>query len=494
MSTIIVIGAGMGGLAAAIRLRVAGHEVDVLEANVYAGGKLGVVQLGGYRFDAGPSLFTQPGYHAELFALAGKRQEDYFTYQRLETACHYFWPDGTRLQAASDPAALARQLAETLGEDEQTVLEYLKQGHEKFALAGGIFLNHPLQKLSTYTNLATAKAVLNIGKLQMLKTLHAFNSQVFADARTVQLFDRYATYNGSDPYQASALYSMIPSFEHGEGAYFPTEGMVSIASSLQKLAEDIGVRFHFDTRVDEVLWKKRELKGIRVSEHLWPADAVVSNADITHLYKDLMPSQPAPDKALSLPLSTSAIVFYWGMRGSFPELGLHNVFFSNDYAQEFNDLFSKEIWPDDPTIYVNISSKHKPDDAPPGCENWFVMVNVPARPELATPQAIAQLKAKVVETLSQRLGKPIDALIEQEAVLTPGLLQQRTSSHEGALYGANSNSLLSGFWRHPNFSDTYPGLFFTGGTVHPGGGIPLALKSGQIAAGLANLYLKRGKT
>lgn len=490
MAQVIVIGAGMGGLAAAIRLRVAGHEVDVLEANAYAGGKLSVIEAGGYRFDAGPSLFTQPGYHADLFALAGKRPEDYFTYRRLSEVCHYFWADGTRLTTPSDPEALALELERVLGEDAEVIRCYLRRGREKFALAGEIFLNRPLQKLRSYTDAAVGKAILRMGRLQMFESLHHLNARSFRNPKTVQLFDRYATYNGSDPYRTSALYSMIPSFEHGEGAYFPTEGMASIGTSLVRLAEEIGVRFHLSTRVEAI---RRAGAGweIRTEAGVWTADAVISNADITHLYRNLMPDAPAPERALSQPLSTSAVVFYWGVRASFAELGLHNIFFSENYKEEFHDLFARMLWPSDPTVYVNISSKAKPDDAPAGGENWFVMVNVPARTDLDSPEAVAALRQRVLHLLSKRLGRAIEPLIEAEEVLTPTLLARRTSGWQGALYGSNSNSLFSGFWRHPNFSDALPGLFFTGGTVHPGGGIPLALKSGQIAAGLATEYLAK---
>jgi phytoene dehydrogenase-like protein len=224
------------------------------------------------------------------------------------------------------------------------------------------------------------------------------------------------------------------------------------------------------------------------------ADAVVSNADITHLYKDLLPNAPHPEKALAQPLSTSAVVFYWGIKAEFPELGLHNIFFSDDYKTEFADIFERHQWPAAPTVYVHISSKCKPDDAPVGGEAWFVLVNVPARVELDTPDAIAALRQKVLGILAKRLGRDIESLIEAEDYLSPSKIKQRTNGWQGALYGSNSNSLFSGFWRHPNFSDVLEGLFFTGGTVHPGGGIPLALKSGQIAAKLATEFLqKQGK-
>jgi phytoene dehydrogenase-like protein len=209
-------------------------------------------------------LFTQPSYHADLFAVAGKRQEDYFTYERLETVCHYFWPDGARLQTPASMPALAAELARVFNEDEQTVLAYLHRAQEKFALAGEIFLNRPLQKLSSYTDQKVLQAVLQIGKLQMLQSLHDLNKGTFKHPHTVQFFDRYATYNGSDPYQTSALYSLIPSFEYGDGAYFPHGGMAAIGQSLTQLALDIGVEIHLNTPVQRI-----EMEGKQVCCVMW---------------------------------------------------------------------------------------------------------------------------------------------------------------------------------------------------------------------------------
>jgi phytoene desaturase len=334
-----------------------------------------------------------------------------------------------------------------------------------------------------------AKAIVQIGKLGMFEQLHDLNVRTFKHPHTVQLFDRYATYNGSNPYQTSALYSMIPSFEHGQGAYFPTKGLVSIGQSLLQLAQDIGVEVTTSTRVDKVVMDKTVVKGVEAMGNFWPANAIVSNADVTHLYRDLMPDLEAPDKVLAQPLSTSALVFYWGVQGVFPELGLHNIFFSSDYKKEFEELFETEQWPEEPSIYINITSKHKPDDAPIGCENWFVMVNLPPRLDLDTEESQMAMRKKVLTILTKRLGRDIEPLIQIENFLSPTRIKEQTSGWQGALYGSNSNSLFSGFWRHPNFSDKLKGMFFTGGTVHPGGGIPLALKSGQIAAGLAADYL-----
>ena len=483
---IAIIGAGIGGLSAAVALAAKGYNVEIFEQNAIPGGKLGVIEQDGYRFDSGPSLFTQPDYHAELFALAGERQSDHFTYQRLEEVCRYHFPDGTRINGYSDPQRLAKELSDKLGESEQVIINYLKRSAEKFNIAGDIFLNNPLQKVSTYLHRKVAISLLRMPRLQMFKSLHHLNGHTFRHPHTIQLFDRYATYNGSDPHKASALYSMIPSFEHGQGAYFPDKGMHSIATSIAALAQRQGVRINYNSPVQSLELEEGGGFKLIANGQMIEIDAVINNVDINTFYNHILKTLgPRPERALAQPRSTSALVFYWGIKKQFPALILHNIFFSVDYQKEFRQIIDEGRPADDPTIYLNITSKHLPTDAPAGCENWFVMVNMPPDLGLSDEATILATRQKVLSKLERMLGIAIEPLIANESVLTPQLLQDRTGAYDGALYGSNSNSLLSGFWRHPNFSNAYPGLYFAGGTVHPGGGIPLAIKSGLIAARLA---------
>jgi len=492
----IVIGAGIGGLSAAIRLRAAGHNVLVLEANNHIGGKLSVLEIVVdeqiWRFDMGPSLFTQPDYHAALFAALGERQEVFFSYEKLETVCNYFFEDGKRVLAYSAPERLADELHNKLGEDREVVLAYLQRSKEKFDIVGEIFLNNPLQKLSTYWSGKVAKALTKIPRLEMLQSMNQLNAGTFRNKDTVQLFNRFATYNGSDPYQSSALYSMIPSFEHGQGAYLPMAGMGSIVQSLAELAQRHGVEIRTGCKVGEVRTiGKLVSKVVTATGEQLMADAVVSNVDVNTFYKRILKTKKEVPSSIDRPLSTSAIVFYWAMKERHDELGLHNIFFSGDYAAEFEALKARPYRvPKDATVYVNITSKFIESDAPAGCENWFVMVNVPAELELSEPEFIDGMRRMVIAKLEKALGKPIESNIVGERLLQPKGMEEHTGAWGGAIYGADSNSLFSGFLRHPNSSSQYKNLFFAGGTVHPGGGIPLAIKSGEIAAKLAGAWLE----
>jgi phytoene dehydrogenase-like protein len=202
--------------------------------------------------------------------------------------------------------------------------------------------------------------------------------------------------------------------------------------------------------------------------------------DAFFTYRKLLPDIRHPERTLSQEKSTSALIFYWGIRKEFPELDLHNIFFSDNYQKEFECL-SKGMLDDDPTVYVNITSKYTPSDAPQGSENWFTMVNAPYLHGQDWEAIIQRTRKNVIAKISRVLGTDLETFIECEEILEPRTIQSRTSSHLGALYGTASNKRLSAFMRHPNFSNTVKGLYFCGGSVHPGGGIPLCLLSAKIA-------------
>ena len=278
--------------------------------------------------------------------------------------------------------------------------------------------------------------------------------------------------------------SMIPHLEMHLGTYFPKEGMHSITTSLYQLALRQGVQFNFGQKVDEILLEKKRAIGIRIGNENHFADLIASNMDIYSTYKKLLPQTSHPTRTLEQERSSSAIIFYWGIKKEFSELDLHNIFFSENYTEEFAHIFDKKSLFDDPTIYINITSKEKTNDAPEGCENWFVMINAPGDYGQDWSELVAQARRNIIGKLNRLLQVDLGEHIETEDVLTPPLIEQRTSSYRGALYGAASNSKFAAFLRHPNFSRKLKNLFFVGGSVHPGGGIPLCLLSAKITSEL----------
>ncbi len=458
-----------------------GYAVEVFEGNAYPGGKLSSFEINGYRFDAGPSLFTLPALVDDLFRLAGKNPTDYFEYQKLPETCRYFYEDGTRFIADSEPKKLALTIEKHLGEPAENVLAHLRDSAVKYEVTEKLFLHRSLHKLSTDFNRDALKGYRNLHKLDAFRSMSAANASRFTDPRVVQLFNRYATYNGSDPYQTPATMNIIPHLEYNIGAFFPKGGMVSITTSLVRLAEDLGVRFHYNSPVEKLLSTGKRISGVQVGGEARTYEVVVSNMDVVNTFRKLLPHARQPERVLRQPKSSSALIFYWGIKKRFPELGLHNIFFSADYAREFNHIFQQKTIGDDPTVYVNITSKYEPGDAPAGGENWFVMVNAPANDGQNWDALIAETRKNILTKLSRQLGENIETLIEAEDTLDPRLIESRTSSSQGALYGNSSNNRFAAFLRHANFSRQFENLFFVGGSVHPGGGVPLCLLSAKIA-------------
>jgi phytoene desaturase len=480
---IAVIGAGLGGLAVAIRLAQAGHTVTIYEANAYAGGKATVYNVNGFRFDAGPSLFTMPQYVEELFALCGEDITQHFAYTRLNHICKYFFEDGTEITAHANTQKFAAQIEQKTGDSAQNVLRFLKKSEKIYAVTNGLFIEKSLHRWRTYFSKAALKGYAHLHQIDALTTMTKVIDRYFKDSRTRRIFKRYATYNGSNPYQAPGTLNIIPHLEYGIGAYFPQNGIHGITEALLYLCEKSGVEIKLNTKVEQVVHENGKVKGLVVSpQSTVNYNAIISNADVYFTYKHLLPDIKFPEKILNQQRSSSALIFYWGINKTFPKLDLHNILFSEDYEAEFDCLFSKKTLYADPTVYINITSKYKPDDAPAGCENWFVMINAPHINGQNWDHLVAQARQNIIAKINRTLHTDIEPHIVAQKTLDPRGIESITQSYLGSLYGTASNNRMAAFYRHPNFSKQLKGLYFVGGSVHPGGGIPLVLSSAKIVA------------
>jgi phytoene desaturase len=476
---VAILGSGIAGLAAAARLSQLGCEVTVFEQQPTYGGKMGEWSSRGYRFDTGPSLFTMPHYVDEIRNL-GLKYEDDFEYERLNVVCNYFWKDGTELIAYSDLEKLIKEFEDKLGESPRNLKRYLNRSADRYAITNHVFLEKSLHKLSTYLHKSTLWSMLRLHKVGIFSSMHQENNKQFKNPKTIQFFDRYATYNGSNPYSAPATLNVIPHYEYGFGAYFPNNGIRSIATTVYNKAVALGATFLFNTPVKQV---NRTKSGKFEVNNASVYDILVCNLDVSTAAKGPLRSLLKPQNAAYKP-SSSALIFYWGIKKKFKELDVHNIFFSDNYKAEFKEIFSDQEIGQDPTIYIHISSKANPQDAPEYGENWFVMVNAPYVAEQDWKKQIARTRERILARLSHQLGEEIESLIEVEEMLTPQLIYEKTGSYKGALYGSSSNNPLSAFLRQPNFSKKHKGLYFCGGSVHPGGGIPLALLSAKITSNI----------
>ncbi len=490
----IIIGSGVAGLASAVRLAAQGFAVTVFEKNSCAGGKINFFTEKGYCFDGGPSLFTQPHNIEELFQLANEQIEEYFQYQQVPIACKYFYEDGTIINGFANADLLAKELSEKMGENKDEVKQYITRSQQLYETTGSIFLNYSLHKRSTLVKAPILKALLHTAPRYLFSSFHSINQKSFKDARTVQLFNRYATYNGSNPYKAPGMLSVIPHLEYNEGVYYPKGGMISIADALYKLAVKKGVQFQFNTPVQNIICNGNTVKGFVANNENYFADVIVSNMDVYFTYRNLLRDERGAKQIMKQERSSSAFIFYWGINETFPQVELHNIFFSANYKAEFDHIFTRKILYNDPTIYINITSKCEPNvQAPKGKENWFVMVNAPANIGQYSEQWQQQLKRNIIAKLNRILHTDIEPLIETEHILNPVMIESNTSSFMGSLYGTSSNSKSAAFLRHPNFSKALSGLYFVGGSVHPGGGIPLCLKSAKIMSELVAVDKQKWK-
>jgi phytoene dehydrogenase-like protein len=237
-----------------------------------------------------------------------------------------------------------------------------------------------------------------------------------------------------------------------------------------------------NTRVLKIKTENDQVTGVVTAAGEIAADMIVSDADIKHVYTKLLDPKYYPAKILNQEKSLSALIFYWGIKKEFKELGLHNILFGDDGEKEFKTVFGEKRPYENPTTYINITSKVTPTDAPAGCENWFVMVNVPHNASAQPIEYVQEMRKQIVAKINRVLKTDIESFIEIEDTLDPYVIEQRTSSSGGSLYGNSSNNKFAAFLRHANESSRIKNMYFCGGSVHPGGGIPLGLLSAKIVS------------
>lgn len=479
-STAIVIGSGVAGLASACRLAKAGYDVQVFEANSTYGGKLAEFRQEGFRFDKGPSLFTLPAILDELFHYCGENPRDYFNYRQLPLITKYFFPDGEVINAYAKLNDFQEELVLKLGENPQKLDAFFKHVEAVYNYVSPVFLENPIREFYKNIQGNLLDAVKMSFKVDAFKSLARSNKEWFAHDKTQLIFNRFATYNGSNPFKAPATLNVIPHLEHNLGAYYVDGGMRAVANALYRLACKMGVRFYFNSPVRGIEVNKGQALGVYIADRFFEAQQLICNMDINLAYPKLLVNQKAPKIYLKQEKSSSALVFYWSMNFQMEKLDVHNILFSKDYKGEF-DMLQQGKLASDPTVYIYVSSKVEASDAPIGKENWFVMINVPHDSGQDWEQLITKARIDIKHKLNTVLQTKIDDFILHEEVLHPQQIEHETSSIGGALYGNSSNNIFAAFLRHPHQNKNIKHLSFVGGSVHPGGGIPLCLLSAKIA-------------
>lgn len=481
---IAIVGAGLSGIASAIRLAKEGYKVVVYEKNKTAGGKIEELRVNGYRFDTGASILTLPELIEELYQLAGEKISDFITFKKLTINSRFYYADGTILDAYHDNEEFASTIEQVTGEDKRKIVKFLTRNQKLYDLTKGIFIFSPFHNIKSISFSQALKVMFNIFRLKIFTSMHSLNKKWFKDKRVVQLFDRYATYNGSNPYQAPATLSVISHLEHNVGSFLPEKGMYQLITGLVQLAEKLGVEFKYENQIEEIITNGKRVKGLKVNGDIFNFNIIINNTDVFYTYKNLLNHSPHSHRIFRQELSCSCIIFYLGMNRISKDLRVHNILFSENYKEEFEYIFRKKSLYHDPSIYIYVSSKICHSDAPDGCENWLVMINAPNDGQQNWEEQIPEARTNVVSKIKSLLNTDIEKHIQFEKHSSPASIEKWTSSYKGALYGASTSSIFSTFTRHANFKRSIKGLYFAGGTVHPGGGIPLCLASAQIVSEL----------
>ncbi|NMO90201.1 NAD(P)/FAD-dependent oxidoreductase [Actinomycetospora sp. TBRC 11914] len=485
MSRVVVIGAGLGGLAAAARLAAAGHDVEVHEAAEQAGGKLGVLERDGFTFDTGPSLLTMPGLLDELFAATGGPAG--LPVAPVDPVCAYHFADGTELVLPHDPARVPAALDAALGAGAGAAWERLHaRSRHVWSLVGRDVLRRPL------TTAALARMSSSPSGLRAVapwRTVRGLGRRLLPDPRLRQWLERYATYSGSDPRRTPAVLAVSAFVEQEFGAWWVPGGMRRIVDTLLARCRDLGVAVHLGSPVEAVLLDGDRVAGVRVAGRDRAADVVVSNADAAVLHEHLLPRGAAPRARRRLrrrPPSSAGFVLLLGLSGREPGPA-HRVWFPADYDAEFDAVHGRHPRPvADPTVYVHAPDDPalRPDD---GSEGWFVLVNAPVHDpahgvDWDTPGLRESYAEHVLDVLAAR-GTDVRPRLRFTEVLTPADLERRTGAPGGAIYGTASHGPRAAL-RRPANTGPVDGLYLVGGSAHPGGGIPLVLMSAEIVAGL----------
>ena len=481
-TTVRIIGAGFGGLSAAIQLAARGVRVEVHEQQPAPGGKASEHRADGYRFDTGPSLLTMPAVLEELYAVARALPEERVELVPVNPICRYFFPDGSMLDADADEERFAGDISRLAPGDEKALRRFLDYSQRIYELTSDIFLFNGLTDLKQLLRPRNLRTLLQLPRIDAFRSVHDAVAGYFSDPRLQQLFDRYATYNGSNPYTAPATLNIIPYVEYRLGGYYVRGGVYALVRSLHRIAERLGVRFHFGQSVQRIETDGGRVSGLRAGDVSYPADAVISNADAVFTMTELLKGSDRRRRRFErLEPSCSGLVFLWGVRGVHEQLAQHNIFFSADYRREFDDIFSRRMPADDPTVYVSITSRADASHAPDGHENWFVLVNMPYLTGENHEGGVERMRERVLARL-RHAGLDIEGDITYESVITPADLEQRYNANRGSIYGISSNDRNAAFLRPQNRVRSVPGLYLCGGAAHPGGGVPLVLLSGGLAA------------
>jgi len=479
---VIIIGAGVGGLATAIMLARKGFRVSVHEKNPWPGGRCGRVVHEGHRFDLGATIFLMPETYRAVFCEMGLNMEEVFDFKPVKSLYHIHFDDGSMLDFTTDPAEMEQQLEALEPGSYPKMTKLVKQGYRFLELSSDQLLGRNFYRLFDFINL---KNMVLLGRLKIHRTHHGLVKDYFRHPHLRMAFTFQNIYVGQTPFNAPALFSMLPAAELIEGSLFPSGGMSSIPEKLEEIAKSLGVEFHYESPVSRIVTEINRVQGIQLEDGTTlESDLVVANADLPSVYGKMLPESRISRRIKRMKYSCSAIVLHWGLDRIYSQLSLHNVFLSDNYRECLNAIFKDGTLTDNPCFYIQAPGRMDPAFAPPGEDSISILIPVPNLTEQTDEEwesLVSRARTGVINRLEKLGMTNLEDHIKFEICSTPQIWEDRYNISRGATFGSLSHNIFQmGYFRPHNRHPHYRNLYFAGGSTHPGNGIPLVLLSAQL--------------
>jgi phytoene desaturase len=481
--SVIVIGAGIGGIAAAAHLAQHGVRVTVLEKNTRPGGRCDRFSRDGHHFDTGPTLLVMPLLFEAEFAALGASLREALDLQRVDPTYHLVFDDGSRLALTSDLNAMREQLEAIEPGSYHGFLRYVEEGHRHYHLATERLVDRDFRRASDFFNLR------NLPLLHQVKPLvphYRHMAVYFDDPRLKAAFTFQDVYMGLSPFEAPATFSMMPYTELAHGVWYPKGGMYRIAEALVDIAVRSGVEFLFDAAVERIDVNGSKTRGVVLADgQRLAADAVLANADLPHVYRDLLPVDGRARRMEHKRFSCSTVSFFWGVDRTYEELRPHTLFLADDYRANFDSIIGDLALPENPSLYVHAPARLDPSMAPPGQDTLIAIVPV-GHLSGNGGQDWRAIRDRARQHVFRRLATlgitDLGPHLKFEVNYTPLSWRKRYNLVKGSTHGLSHNLTQLGYFRPANRHSHYHNLYFAGASTRPGTGLPTALVSARLAA------------
>jgi len=480
--TALVIGAGIGGITIAARLAKNGYDVTVLEKEATPGGRCNQIVQAGHRFDIGPTLFLMPEVWEETFAALGERMGDHLDLRRIDPTYRIHFDDGLQLALTSNLGAMQSQLEKVEKTAFTGFLQYITEGSRHYRISLEKFVGRNFHNIFEYFSPANLPLLF---QLKALTKHYSNTARFFRDERLKAAFTFQNMYLGLSPYDAPATYSLLQYTELAEGVWYPIGGMYAGIQALTRIAEKLGARFIYNAAVKQLTAGSNSIRSaVTADGREFRADVFVGNADLPHIYKELLPANGEAVKLEQKLYTCSTIMFYWGVDRDYPQIAHHNVFLGGDYRASFDQIFKDHTLPEEPSFYVHAPARTDKSAAPEGQDTLYVLVPVghlDARTQQNWDALVRRARATVLARLARDLGATdLERHIKFEIVYQPKVWQERFNLEKGAAFGLSHNFWQVGYLRPQNRHRRYKNMYFVGASTHPGTGLPIVLLSARL--------------